>query len=157
MIASDRAYAVTRASAHELEAAVAHLEDDSAARDPLWQRALRSSIESELYCRYRDLAEYEASHPELAADRLQDYGQDRGWDIIRARIAVGFRQVDLARMLGLTEEELRRLEVRRYAGANLDLVQRIAAAVGARIVIIPALAEPEAAAHVADAWEVPHP
>ena len=145
-IDSEASYRGTRRSAQELEEAVAELLDRermattlpgiTADGEALTRRAIRSGIESELYCRYRELAAYEADHPDVAAERLAGAGVDPGWDLIRARIGAGLRQSDLADAVGMAEADLLRLEANRYADASLDLLQRITRAIHAQIRIV---------------------
>ena len=163
-IETDAHYFGTRRSARDLEEAVAEMLDrerestgtavavtwseesrtggasGDSQGEALIRRAIRSGIESELYCRYRDLAAYEASHPNLAAELIGDYGHDPGWDLIRARISAGLRQVDLAKELSIAEEDLLRLEANRYADASLELLQQIARALRTQIRIVQTVA-----------------
>jgi transcriptional regulator with XRE-family HTH domain len=53
--------------------------------------------------------------------------------LIRARIAAGLSQKELAGRLGLKEQQIQRYEARRYAGASLDRVQAVADALGMQI------------------------
>ena len=108
-------------------------------REALIQHAIRSGIESELYSRYRDLGAFEAGHPTRAADRLNGYGHNPGWDLVRARVAAGLRQADLAQALGLEEGVILALELDHYADASLELLLRVARAVGTEIRVVQAV------------------
>jgi len=60
--------------------------------------------------------------------------------LIRARIAAGLTQKELAARLGLKEQQIQRYEATRYAGVSLDRVQAVAEALGVKIrerVILP--------------------
>ena len=123
MLDRERGWPPTKSTAAILEEARMGTSPSDFEREVLLHRAIQSGIENELYCRYRDLAAYEAEHSGPAGARVWDDGQDVGWDLIRARIASGLRQVDVADRLGIAEEELRRLEANRYVDGHLDLLQ----------------------------------
>ncbi len=60
--------------------------------------------------------------------------------LIRARIASGLSQKQLAERLGLKEQQLQRWEATRYAGISLDRIHDVAEALGVTIreqVILP--------------------
>lgn len=52
--------------------------------------------------------------------------------LIKARIARGWSQRDLAERVGLKEQQIQRYELQRYKGASLDRMQEIAARLGIR-------------------------
>lgn len=53
--------------------------------------------------------------------------------LIRARIAAGLTQKDLAARLGLKEQQIQRYEMTRYEGASFSRIREIADAIGLRI------------------------
>ena len=53
--------------------------------------------------------------------------------LIRARIAAGLTQKELATRLGLKEQQVQRYEATRYAAASLTRIQAVAEALGVRI------------------------
>lgn len=133
MIANEREYRITGAAARRLEDALAHVEDRSAERPPLLQKAMRQSIESELDVLRRQLAEYDALQGgKIAVLELASL-RELPEALIRARIAAGLLQKDLAARLGLKEQQIQRYESTRYAGVSLERIQAVADALGLQI------------------------
>jgi len=133
MIANAREYRITRAAAQRFEEALAHVEDRSAERHPLLQKAMRESIESELAILRAQLAEYDAlRNGQIAVFELESL-RELPEALIRARVAAGLTQKELAARLGLKEQQVQRYEATRYAGANLDRLQAVADAIGVQI------------------------
>jgi ribosome-binding protein aMBF1 (putative translation factor) len=91
---------------------------------------MRAAMESQLEDLRQQLAEYEA----LRAGRVQVLELDSlgrlPEALIRARIAAGLTQKELARRLGLREQQVQRYEATRYAGASLARLQAVADALG---------------------------
>ncbi len=68
--------------------------------------------------------------------------------LIRARIAAGLSQQELARRLGLKAQQIQRYEATRYAGVTLERVQAVVDALGVQLherVVLPRAAGPTAA------------
>ncbi|MFN8555827.1 MAG: helix-turn-helix transcriptional regulator [Dehalococcoidia bacterium] len=136
MIESELHYRTTKTSAAQLEAALMEDNADTSERDAILRRMTRAGVESLLCDRYTDLLAYERDHPNVAQGTESECDADPGWSLIRARIMAGIRQDELAQRLGLTMDEMRRLERDRYAAASLELLQRIAAIIGARVCVV---------------------
>ena len=133
MIANERQYRITRAALTRFEEALTNSSQEPSQLDPRLQRAIREGIESQVHELREELAEYDALRSgrvavlELASLReLPDA-------LIRARIARGLTQKQLAERLGVKEQQLQRWEATRYAGISLDRVQQIADALGVTI------------------------
>ncbi|HUH07436.1 MAG TPA: helix-turn-helix transcriptional regulator [Egibacteraceae bacterium] len=141
MIANDLQYRVTRTAAREFEEALARLDEREAHRSPEMRALMRAAMESQLEDLRRQLAEYEA----LRAGRVQvlelDSLEQLPDALIRARIAAGLTQKELAKRLGMREQQVQRYEATRYAGASLARLQAVADALGVEIherVVLPA-------------------
>ena len=141
MIANDLQYRVTRAAAREFEEGLVHLDETEAHRPPEMRALMRAAMESQLEDLRQQLADYEA----LRAGRVRVLELSSLDDLpdvlIRARIAAGLTQKELARRLGVRESQVQRYEATRYAGANLARLQAVADALGARTqgrVVLPA-------------------
>ncbi|HEV8634429.1 MAG TPA: helix-turn-helix transcriptional regulator [Chloroflexota bacterium] len=141
MIANEVQRRVTQTAIREFEEALARLAED--ARDsPDWVRkGMREGMESQLADLREELAEYEALRAgqvrELELRSLTELPDA----LIRARIAAGLSQKELARRLGMKEQQVQRYEATRYAGATLARVQAVADALGVEIherVVLPA-------------------
>jgi ribosome-binding protein aMBF1 (putative translation factor) len=133
VIANEREYRIARAAAQRFEMALAQVEDRGAERHPLLQKALRESIESELKILRAQLAEYDALRTgQIAVLELESL-RELPEALIRARVAAGLTQKELAARLGLKEQQIQRYEATRYSGANLDRLQAVADAIGIQI------------------------
>jgi transcriptional regulator with XRE-family HTH domain len=149
MIANEVQRRVTQTAIREFEQALAHVDEQNPELHPRLRRAMREAIESQLVDLRRELAEYEALRAgEVRALELDSLAQ-LPEALIRARIAAGLTQKELAARLGLREQQIQRYEARRYAGASLERVQAVADALGVRIherVVLPTAATAATAA-----------
>lgn len=150
MIANDLQYRITRTAAREFEEALGRLEQSESHRSPEMRALMRAAMESQLDDLRYQLAEYDAlrtGHIQvLETDSLAQLPDA----LIRARIAVGLTQKDLAKRLGMREQQVQRYEATRYAGANLDRVQAVADALGVQIherIVLPTPGSTHAAHH----------
>ena len=101
---------------------------------------MRESLESELEILREQLAEYEALRSGRIAVLELDSLTALPDALIRARIAGGLTQKELATRLGLKEQQIQRYEATRYAGVSLERIQAVAEALGVKIherVILP--------------------
>jgi ribosome-binding protein aMBF1 (putative translation factor) len=149
VIANEVQRRVTQTAIHEFEEALAHVDERNAELDPRLRRAMREAIESQLADLREELAAYEALRAGevrvLELDSLDQLPEA----LIRARIAAGLSQKELAGRLGLKEQQIQRYEARRYAGASLARVQAVADALGVQIherVVLPTATSPAGAA-----------
>ena len=142
MITTERQYRITKAAAERFAQALAH-EAQGAHLDPRLRQAMREGIESELQILREQLAEYEALRSGRIAVLELDSLTALPDALIRARIAAGLTQKELATRLGLKEQQIQRYEATRYSGASLERVQAVAEALGVKIherVIFPSAA-----------------
>jgi len=150
MIANELQRRVTQTAIRKFEDALAHLDEDSKGRPEWVRKGLREGMVSQLGDLREELGEYEA----LRAGQVREIELNSLTEIpealIRARIAAGLSQKELAGRLGLKEQQIQRYEARRYAGASLERVQAVADALGVQIherVLLPTAAVvPDAAA-----------
>jgi len=143
MIANDLQYRVTRTAAREFEEALARLDQTESHRSPEMRALMRAAMESQLEDLRQQLAEYEA----LRRGRIQVLELDSLVQLpealIRARIAAGLTQKELAKRLGMREQQVQRYEATRYAGVGLARLQAVADALGVQIherVVLPTAA-----------------
>lgn len=133
MITNEVQRRVTQTAIREFEDALTHVDEQNAELHPRLRRAMREAIESQLGDLRQELAEYEALRAGqvrvLELDSLDQLPEA----LIRARIAAGFSQKELAGRLRLKEQQIQRWEARRYAGASLERVQAVADALGVQI------------------------
>jgi ribosome-binding protein aMBF1 (putative translation factor) len=129
MIKNDREYRITKAQARRFEDALAELSGRRRSRKavhPLLVKAQRKAVENQLQSLRNELAEY---------DRLRRQGE-KGINVsqieevpsvlIRARIAAGLTQKELAERLGVKEQQIQRYEATRYASASLTRILEVA-------------------------------
>lgn len=135
MIKNEREYRITRAQVAKFERALSALSaSDTGTRfHPLVQKAQMAALESQLAELREQIAEYEALKsgelPVLSLDSLEELPQA----LIRARIAAGLTQRELAERLGLKEQQVQRYEATEYASAGLARVSEVARALGIRV------------------------
>src|SRR2546423_2107290 len=140
MIANERQYGITKAAAREFEAALAGLDTAEAHRPPELRRVMREAIESQLEELREQLAEYEALRNGKISVLELDSLEELPDALIRARIAAGRTQKELAERLGLKQQQIQRYEATRYAGVSLERIRAVALALGVKIqerVILP--------------------
>lgn len=143
MIANDLQYRVTRTAAREFEEALTRLDQTEGHRSPEMRALMRAAMESQLEDLHQQLADYDAlrtGHIQvLELDSLEQLPEA----LIRGRIAAGLTQKELAKRLGMREQQVQRYEATRYAGVGLARLQVVADAVGVRIherVVLPTAA-----------------
>jgi len=144
MIANERQYRITRASAREFEEALTRLETVEAHRSPEMRRVMRDAMESQLEELRDEIGEYEALRSGKVGVLELSSLAELPKALIRARIAVGLTQKSLAERLGLKEQQIQRYEATQYAGVSLERIQAVAVALGVEIheqVILPAASE----------------
>lgn len=132
MIKNQRQYDTTRAQIARFEAALARFDSDRADSDihPLLIAAEREGLESQLHDLRDELREYEAlqrgDRMVLQLTTLSELPAA----LIRARIAAGLSQRELADRLGWKEQQVQRYEATDYAGASLTRIQEVMEALG---------------------------
>ena len=133
MIKNERQYKITKAQAARFSGALEHLRQRSNSDTgvhPLIAKAQEYAMASQLSDLESELREYES----LKAGEFQ-------WDslrlvadlpsiLIKARIAQGLSQKDLAVRVGLKEQQIQKYEATDYAGANLSRIQEVVSAFG---------------------------
>jgi len=135
MIKNEREYRITKAQAEKFERAVAELSagDGDPSLHPLLKKAQREGIQSQLEELQEQLAEYDALRlgrwSVISLDSLEEFPQA----LIKARIAAGLTQRELAERLGLKEQQIQRYEATEYASADLARLNEIARALKIRV------------------------
>lgn len=131
MIRNTRQYRITKAQAEKFELALAEFEESPTPRKgvhPKLIKAQREAIASQLESLQQELAEYErlckSRQRQLDPDLVADLPQA----LIRARIAAGLSQRELAERLGLKEQQIQRYEATNYETASLKRVLEVARA-----------------------------
>jgi ribosome-binding protein aMBF1 (putative translation factor) len=127
MIANERQYRITKSEAQKFATSIQKFETQPPTDlHPLLVKAQRDALMSQLEELEEDILEYET---------LKNSGQT-GLDLenilelpnalIKARIAVGLTQKELAERLGLKEQQVQQYESTFYKSANLERVLQVA-------------------------------
>lgn len=131
MITNEKQYRSTRAALDQMKASATTLAADDV--DPAFVAIARDALQSQIAELEAEVVLYEAlksgSQTTFAADRLADLPNT----LIRARIARGMSQRDLADFLGLKEQQVQRYEAERYRSASLERLIEISDALDVRI------------------------
>lgn len=134
MIKNERQYRITKAQAAKFEAAlesfVAQSAEDKTA-PPRLIKAQADALRSQLESLRKELREYEeVKAGEISPPNLS-YIADLPQDLIRARIAAGLSQKELAERLGMPEQQIQRYEAADYESVSLARIMEIAKALQA--------------------------
>ena len=124
MITNERQLKITKAQAARFERALAGLAETHSALSPLLRQAERAALESQRETLLAEIAEYETLRS--GKQRVFDASfVDLPRALVKARIARGLTQKDLAERLGLKEQQIQRYEGTAYAGASVQRVQQV--------------------------------
>ena len=133
MITNERQYGITKSEAAKFEAALSGLETAEGHRPDEMRQIMREAIESQLEELRDQLAEFDALRSGnievLDVEGLQEIPTA----LLRARISCGLTQKELARRLGLKEQQIQRYEATRYKGVSWERIQKVAEALGVKI------------------------
>lgn len=136
MIKNERQYRITRAQADLFEQALQQLREQptqNGEMHPLLRQAQEDALRSQLADLTAELEEYDALRSgnfpvmELASFELVPKA------LIRARIASGLSQRELAMRLGLREQQIQHYEATEYGSASLSRVKEVINALGVRV------------------------
>jgi transcriptional regulator with XRE-family HTH domain len=132
MIKNDRQYRLTKSQLRNFEEALSALDRAPAEKgiDPALIEIQRRALESQREELASDIQEYEA----LRDGKVFNFSI-QGLDalpesIIKARIALGLTQKELADRLELKEQQVQRWEANDYAGASIDTLKEVMGALG---------------------------
>jgi DNA-binding XRE family transcriptional regulator len=132
MIKNERQYRITKAQAAKFEATLKTFGPKSRkdqSTHPRLVKAQKDAIKSQLNSLNGELREYEG----LQSGKVP--APDLGYiavvprDLIRARIASGLTQKDLAKRLGMAEQQIQLYEAKDYESVSLARIAEIAKAI----------------------------
>jgi DNA-binding XRE family transcriptional regulator len=125
MIKNERQYLITKAQVRKFKDALAAFDAKTPEAHPLLVKAQREALASQLAELEMQLADYER----LRSGKLKKFKkssfQNLPMALIRARIAKGLTQKDLARKLGVKEQQIQRYEETDYASASLRRINEV--------------------------------
>ena len=134
MIKNERQYRITKAQASQFADALRNLQERPAEHlHPMLRRAQLEAIRSQhadLEAEIRDYESLQRQRPAVIEARSLE---ELPGALIRARIALGLSQKDLASKMGIKEQQLQRYEATEYAAASLTRIREVADALGVRI------------------------
>ncbi len=129
MIKNERQYKITKAQADRFARTLEHLESqtgEGGGVHPLIAKAQRDAVRSQLAELEEQMAEYETlKKGEFRMDGLNMVA-DLPDVLIKARIAQGMSQRDLAERMGLKEQQIQRYEASDYASASFARIREVA-------------------------------
>jgi len=134
MIKNERQYRITRAEAKKFEQLIKELEpsDQRDKADTALREAELAGLRSQLSDLHSELREYDdlrsGKHILLESESLEQLPRA----LVKARIAAGISQKELAGRLSLKEQQIQRYEATDYAGASIARLAEIANALGLR-------------------------
>ena len=131
ILQNERQYEFTKTQLAGLEAALLNAQESSSDLAAIARRAGESGIKILMGDLREQLAEYERLRAgEVKSLTLDEVLSQLPATLVRARIARGWTQRDLARELGTSEQQVQKDEAGAYARAGLDKLGRIAGVLG---------------------------
>ena len=128
MIKNERQYRVTKTQAERFERTLTELrrgDREEGDAHPLIAKARDEAVSSQLSDLKAELREYESLKAgKFEMDKLRVVS-DLPTMLIRARIARGLSQKDLAERIGLKEQQIQRYEATDYASASLSRIREV--------------------------------
>ena len=135
MIKNERQYKITSALARQFEEALVEMRQRTPQKgvDPLAQQLEVEALKSQLADFRSDLEAYQALRSGKQNVSEVKSLADLPLSLIRARIASGMSQRELADKLGLKEQQIQRYEATEYASANMNRVLEVAGVLGLKL------------------------
>jgi len=137
MIRNARQYRITHAQIAKLDQALAQLTaegaEHGAVMHPRLRRAEQEALRSQIEDLRQQLADYDALRTRKRSILSLKSFEEFPRALIQARIAVGMSQKDLAKRLGLKEQQIQRYEATEYASASMARVHAVIRALGLRV------------------------
>ena len=128
MIQNERQFKITRAKLAKLEAALPVSQKQAQNLPPELQQAASESIQSQIDDLRAELSEYERLRSTKVDQLDLSSFSDLGGALIKARIARGYTQANLAKRLNLKPQQIQKYEATGYATAGLRRIQEVFAA-----------------------------
>jgi len=123
MIKNDKQYAITKSKRNEFSKSFETLQ--ASENNDLLNQVMKDSIVSQLETFDRELLEYEKlknERPNIIISSIEQLPET----LIKARIAKGLSQNELAQKTGLKEQQIQRYESNNYESANFERILSIA-------------------------------
>lgn len=133
MIKNERQYRITKAQAKRFSQTLDSLRQGSGETDgvhPLVARAREDALKSQLADLEAKMREYDSLKSGKFPVNQLCVVAELSTALIKARIAQGLSQRDLAERLGLREQQIQRYEATDYASASLRRIREVVSALG---------------------------
>ena len=130
MITNERQYRVTKSQLQKLEKSDP---GDTASKERLDARlraAVRDGLQSQIDELQEQVTEYERLKESSISDLKLGSLDELPSVLVKARVAQGLTQKDLARRLGMKEQQIQRYETTRYRSASFQRIMQVADALG---------------------------
>jgi ribosome-binding protein aMBF1 (putative translation factor) len=134
MIKNERQYRATKAQLQKLQRALEQAGKGPGKNDvhPLLRKAEQDALHSQLSDLRKEIHEFETLRAGGSKKLTRTSLDELPRTLIQARIAAGLSQKELAKRLGLKEQQIQRYEATDYASASLARVQAVGRALGLR-------------------------
>jgi DNA-binding transcriptional regulator YiaG len=135
MIKNERQYRITRTQAEKFERALTQVrsEDVVGEGQPVLREAQADALKSQLGDLRAELAEYESLKSERKKVLELESFEELPRALVRARIASGLSQRELAEKLGIKEQQVQRYEATDYQSASLARVADVVNTLGLKV------------------------
>lgn len=132
MIGNERQYRITKAQAEKFARALQEATSRSRV-DPLLQKLECDALRSQLHDLEQELREYEMLRSGEESVLTLETFSDLPRALVKARVASGLTQKDLADRLGLKEQQIQRYEATDYTAASVRRLKQVIEALGLRV------------------------
>ena len=133
MIKNERQYLITKAQAKKFKEAIVAFDNRATGTHPLLAKAQREALESQLAELKLQIDEFEKLRSGKIKRLKKSSFENLPIELIRARIAKGLTQKDLAGKLGVKEQQIQRYEETDYASASLSRINEVIKALDIKI------------------------
>lgn len=132
MIKNERQYRVTKAQLRAFQEAAENMQSFEAPKDvePELLASLSSAMSSQEEELIADIEEYEALQRGDVSSFVAESLSEVPRNLIKARIALGLTQKELAERIGVKEQQVQRWESMDYENASLDTLKQVIRALG---------------------------
>lgn len=136
MITNERQLQISKAQAARFRESLSALEKDTSEGSdlhPLMRQTQIDAVRGQLESLLAEIREYEELRSGMTSTIELDSLAELPDGLIRARIAAGLTQRDLAERLGMREQQIQRYEASRYEGATFSRIVDVADAIGLKV------------------------
>jgi len=133
MIRNERQYRITKGQIRKFREAIAKFEKQNPKSHPMLVRAQKDAMKSELNVLEGQVKDYEKLRSGKYKVLKDSSFDDLPIELIRARIALGYTQKQLAELVGLKEQQIQRYEETEYSSASYSRLREIIHALGLEV------------------------